>query len=284
MKVLRLLFVGFCLLVSNFVNSQISYESYYKFIREARRHEIKKEIDSALVCYLLAFENVDYVHESRLKAALKLSKKLKRSELTDSLKLQIKRQASNINLEYAKKIKELYKLDQAVRGPKQLKIRDRYISCLVSKDCDSVVFQKDKQIMNNWMKTDSINVTSLLKMINIIGFPGERIVGRRAAEDAFYILLHFDKDTSSLILGALLDSALTKGDISPRNYAQIADRRALMSGRDPVYFSIPIGVEKLNDIERELIDKKRESIFLGKMKETQIIIKTKRYYQVRVID
>lgn len=97
-------------------------------------------------------------------------------------------------------------------------------------------------------------------------------------------MLHFDKDTNNLILKPILEDALLKGQILPRNYALIVDRREIFAGRQSYYYAAPFGIEKLSKDELVEVEKRRELIGYGKISETQIIIKTKNSYQVQIIE
>lgn len=71
------------------------------------------------------------------------------------------------------------------------------------------------------------------------------------------------------------------GNISPRNYAQIVDRRMLNIGKSPIYYGVPIGYTKLTENQKKEVDEKRATIGLLSISMSQKIIEKK--HSIRVI-
>ena len=129
--------------------------------------------------------------------------------------------------------------------------------------------------MMEWWAVDSINMNTLLTLIKVNGFPSEKRVVKEAYGNDFIILLHFDKDEDNQILKPIIDKALIEGDIEPSDYAWIIDRR-LSWGRqrkDPYYYHMPLGLDKLSEEDIRDINERRKKIGLRKLFEGIEIIK-----------
>lgn len=266
------------------MQGQNNYHDFYRLTRMAKKCDLQNKPDSSLLLYKNAFSKVNYVKEVYLTSAIKLSKKLKQKELYKDLSTKLKTQRSLVDKEYAKEINAIGKADQAVRTKKNMNLRDKYYKCLNDTTCKATEREKLKSDLSKWWVIDSININKLLTLIKKKGYPDEKSVGTEAAESAFIILLHFDKDTNNHILKPILDEALLKGQILPRDYAFIVDRREIFLGRPSYYYCVPFGIENLTVEQLAEVEKRRELIDYGKISETQIIVKTKNSYQVKIIE
>lgn len=72
---------------------------------------------------------------------------------------------------------------------------------------------------------DSLNMQSLLKLINKYGYPSEKIIGKASAFNAYIMLLHMDRDENNIVFKSILDKAYNDGYHWPRGLAWIVDRR-----------------------------------------------------------
>lgn len=266
------------------LKGQQEYGEFYQLCRTARIYKVNDKPDSALALYTLAFSRVNFVPEFHLRNAIEASHKHKEKNVSRALKQRLNIQQKTINKEYKKQIDSLFREDQRVRSTKYMKAQKEYHSCLKSGTCDDSRMNKLKGMMRKWNKTDSLNMGALLGLIREKGFPGEKAVGSISAEKAYIILLHFDSDTSNVVLKPILDQALAEGNISPMNYATIEDRRRVTAGKAPYYYAIPFGIEKLPAEEVDKVNQRRQQIFLGKVSESQIIKKTKKYYRVITLE
>jgi hypothetical protein len=284
MKLVKIIFPIVLISLTLSVQGQNQYLEYYRLARIAKKYELQNMPDSALLFYTSAFSKVDYVPENKLKAAIKLSKKLKQKELHKNWSNKLIAQKKGINKEYVKEIESIAKADQAVRSNKNYKAQNKYYECIKEGNCPPQELQKLKAILSKWYEADSANIAKLISLINTKGYPSEKALGVKVSESAFIILLHFDKDTNNFFLKPILDRALLNGEIYPRNYAWLIDRREIMGGRPSYYYHVPFGIEKLSKSEMEEVERRREMIGYGKVSETQIITKKKHSYRVTFID
>ena len=265
--------------------SQNPIFDYYKFERQARIFKEQNQLDSSLVCYLKALECNSECPISVLESALKISSKLENTESSSKLKNEIHEQKLKFNLEYSNQINKLFKADQRVRSAKNMRVSEKYRVCLSQGNCNENTMSQYRTVLNEWNNIDSANIVQLISLIGKYGFPSENVVGPNEYDKAFTILLHFDRDTNNVILGPILDSALVTGKIKPRDYAWIVDRRYMSVGKTPPYFHIPtVNYEMLSAEEKANVDMRRIQIGLGKVSETQIIVRTRNGFKVKYLD
>lgn len=266
------------------VSGQNGYIEYYRLMRMAKKYELQNKLDSSLICYKDGFSKVDFIHEKYLISAIKLSKKLEQKELENKLSFKYTNQKDSINKVYASEIEQLIKTDQENRCKSNLKAQNKYKECVEKGNCNQEELEKYKLILSKWHYIDSMNIEKLLFLIKAKGFPSEKLVGKVASEHAVILMIHFDTDTNNYILKPILDKALRKGYILPSNYAWIIDRRLVNRGKLPYFYKIPFGIENLTIDKKIEVDKRREKIGLGKLCETQIVVKKKNYYKVKYIE
>ena len=104
-------------------------------------------------------------------------------------------------------------------------------------------------------------------MLNIIeqhGYLGEEDLGWNNHYKVKAILLHFDRDTNSLILEPILKNALTNNKITPFTYTHIVDRHLYNTSKTQRYWTwfLIDADPKLSQKEIERILKLREEIGL----------------------
>lgn len=258
---------------SLFSFGQNDYINYNLKSFQARKLTYEKKLDSALILYKQSFELVDYVHIKNLKAAQKIAKKLKDKSFykftTDKINHFYKER--NLNDNYRMIIDSLSSEDQRVRGNEYSDAQQVYYKyikdSLSNKEADE--FIKAQKLMTEWWHVDSMNIQILLSLIAEYGFPGEKLVGEEAYKrEAFIILLHFDKDKDNSILKPIIDKALLNGDIEPDDYAWIIDRRLSWGqGKEPYYYHMPFGLDKLSEEDINKINNRRRKIGLRKLYE-----------------
>jgi hypothetical protein len=265
--------------------SQNPIFDYYKFERQARIFKEQNQLDSSLVCYLKALECNSECPISVLESALKISTKLENTESSSKLKTEIQKQKLKFNSDYSNEIKRIFKEDQRARGAKNMRIAEKYRVCQSQGNCSENKISQYRAALDEWNYIDSTNIVQLLSLINKYGFPSENVVGQNEYDKAHIIMLHFDRDTNNVILGPILDSALFAGKIKPRDYAWIVDRRYMSVGKNPPYFHIPtVNYEMLSAEEKANVDLRRIQIGLGKVSETQIVVRTRNGFKVKYLD
>lgn len=93
------------------------------------------------------------------------------------------------------------------------------------------------------------NTLALRRIIGEHGWPGRRLVGERAAEAAFALVLHADTDPQFQELAlSLLVGAAKEGDTEPRYPAYLTDRLRLRRGLPQLY-----GTQYTYDARGELV-------------------------------
>ncbi len=272
-------------ITSLYCHCQDSVFHYYQLERQARIFKEQNLLDSSLIYYMQAIEFNNECPFSVLNSALKISKKLQNSSATIILKSEIEKRKMNLDSDYLKEINKLFKKDQRSRSSRNMKIQQKYANCISKGDCDEVRMSKYRRALNEWNKTDSLNIYRLISLIETKGFPSENKVGEDGYFKAHIILLHFDRDSNNVLLGPILDSALYRGKLKPRDYAWIIDRRSMSATKQPVYYYIQSpGYEKLSPQEKENIDIQRSRIGLLPVSNSQIVIKTKNGFKVKYTD
>jgi hypothetical protein len=264
---------------------QNDYINYHLKVYQARKFKFECKPDSAVLLFKEAFRLVDFIDFETGACAWELADEIK----DDSLKLFLNNwlkdyeKGDKINKAYQQIIDSLSIEDQRIREmkyPEALGIYTKYLK-------DSTLDRKSDEFIEacrltmEWRKVDSSNIHTLLNLIKIYGFPGERLVGKESYLNAFFILLHFDRDTGNLILKPILDKALADGDIEPNGYAWIVDRRLIYG--ELYYYAIPWGVEKLSPKEIDEINKRRKAIGLRNLFEGVEIIRKANEVQVNKI-
>ncbi|MBW7869329.1 MAG: hypothetical protein H3C31_13520 [Brumimicrobium sp.] len=280
-KILLLVFSFLVVLVH--AQESNNYPKYFLLIEDANQLIKSKNYKTALEKYLEAFRYANYIPEKDLKQAKVLAKKMDIDSLTVKFKTQLSNLYKNIDTDYQRDINIIYKKDQEVRTNKYMKALAYYRLC----NSDSNYVRNEKKYTRAqlksqiWRDIDSTNIHTLLKMMDNNGFPSEEKVGVSCANKAFIILLHYDYDKENVILKPYLDNALSNGHITPRNYAQIIDRRKINNGEKPVYYVIPLGYFDLSVEQKKIVDELRFKIGLLPINKSQKIVKKK--HSIRVI-
>lgn len=136
---------------------------------------------------------------------------------------------------------------------------------------DSLLSVDQKRVADDYeypKDQDSLNTACLLKAIEKYGFPSAARVGFKHYWKAEIILLHADFDLDNKLLGDLMYNAVGSGEMLPRDYAGIIDRRCNFGGRPYVYFEVPIGYDDLSASEKEAVTKKRSTIGLRSVEKS----------------
>lgn len=272
MKLFCLILIMLLLSLEGF--SQDEWRKYHLNYSRAVLMDKKGEPDSVTYFLKKCFETNLFFSSKHSNFALK---KLKHAN-EDSLTRQIKIRASGqkVDFVYAQKIDSIFKIDQKNRSKKF----QRAMRFIAENDNDSIILSvnnqkrliKSRAIQEAFNIQDSLNISCLLDLIDKRGFPSPRIVGDLSSNNAFIILLHFDKDSLNRVLSPIIDSALLNGELSPNDYAWICDRRSPW-GRNglPIYYKMPYGVNSLGEKDLIIINERRKSIGLLGVFEGRII-------------
>lgn len=141
-------------------------------------------------------------------------------------------------------------------------------ACMKNKACNKTApdFTSKYKLVKEKMKADSLSAAILLAKAQQLGFPTVKLVGKKANEVAHSILLNYDSDKKNERLDGFLTKALTDGNVSPEFYAQLVDRRNVMSGLLPEFYEPITGYEKTIGKEIGVANKKRRTIGLYPIK------------------
>lgn len=159
-------------------------------------------------------------------------------EISEVLEQEFAIHKQHFNFEYKTQIDSMFTADQKARS---------------ASDYESISM------------VDSMNMYTLLAQIEKFGFPGEKIIGHESAFNAFIILLHMDRDKKNKVFKPILEQAYHDGQLWPRGYAWIVDRRRAWGDDEiePYYHHMPsdkfdtFSLDQKNEINR-----RRDSIGL----------------------
>lgn len=126
---------------------------------------------------------------------------------------------------------------------------------------DSIISEKE------WIKTDSLNLITLLTLIDKHGFPTQKDYGSQF--HVFYILMihlpYLDEDIYQKFLN-FYKGNLLNGSIQPNLLAYFIDRHNYTEAKEQTYGSMAdpyFGVAKINDEKN--IEKRRKELYLPSM-------------------
>ena len=242
------------------------YKDFYYEVYLGNKLYHQGNYSEALAQYEAASEKVDFVSTSYLQKFLKAAKKDKNETLQKKYEFQIERQ-KECPVEYAHigaRLDSLVKEDQRVRT-KNFKLNKYYRKHIDNKAVhNSPKFLRAKEASLDWERTDSLNVQILLSMFEEHGFLGESKIGSERSSDLFLLLLHFDKDSSNVVLKPILDKALKDSQINPGYYAIILDRHLFACNLPQKFYRWPMlrSDPKLSEEEKNEVLKSREDIGL----------------------
>lgn len=126
-------------------------------------------------------------------------------------------------------------------------------------------------IYANNINSDSLRTLRLLEVMSHKGFPNQMLVGMKAYGQATLILLHSDFDLHNEMLGTIMLENVMSGNMNPRDYASIIDRRNNYRGEAPLYYETPIGYDNLTEHEKEQITLRRRAIGLRSVEDSMSI-------------
>ena len=266
-KIKNILFL--VILLSSFsldLVSQNITDFYYQLHRADLLVESGK-LDSACILYDNACKNVTFIQSRILKKIIKVAKSSNNDDLVQYYKRKLKSQKDcpPQNVHILKEIDQLFELDQKVRSNKYWKAITYYNNHLNDTTLNhSTKFLKSKELRDYAVSVDSINILRMLNIIEQHGYLGEEDLGWNNHYKVKAILLHFDRDTNSLILEPILKNALTNNKITPFTYTHIVDRHLYNTSKTQRYWTwfLIDADPKLSQKEIERILKLREEIGL----------------------
>ena len=143
-----------------------------------------------------------------------------------------------LNPFYKSQIDSLHISDQKVRSRRNSHLNQFYHKTIKANgDQTKRRFIKGKAAHENWNRTDSSNISTLLLLVDRFGFPSKAVVGSMGHYHALLMFLHFDRDTNNRVLLPILDTALLKNEIDPGFYARITDRHRYWYGYPQLYYA-----------------------------------------------
>lgn len=119
------------------------------------------------------------------------------------------------------------------------------------------------------IKTDQKNMERLAEIVDKYGWPGATLFGLAAAQSAFLVLQHGDKEHQEKYL-PLFREAVLNNEAASSDLALLEDRVRVRNGRPQIYGSQLNGAARpeLFPIEDEVnVDKRRESVGLEPLAE-----------------
>lgn len=249
---------------------QISYPEYYRNFNKINEYLNSGDIEIAIVKFDSLCTKIPHVPSSHL---FKVARICSENNLCDLSAKYLKKSIQN-GQEYGKGIGR-YKTIEHCKNEidnvlkKEPEIHRQNFNFNYKAQVDSM-FQADQKARTEsdyeTMKVvDSLNMLTLLQLVESYGYPGEKIIGHESAFNAFILLLHMDRDKKNKIFKSILDEGYNSGQLLPRGYAWIIDRRRAW-GEDklePYYYHMPskeydnFNMEQINEINR-----RRDSIGL----------------------
>ena len=132
------------------------------------------------------------------------------------------------------------------------------------------LFQRDKAYrgtgeVQKLIEVDASNIATLLSLIEDKGFPHSQIVGHKTSQNAYIILLHYDRDAGNQVLKPILDQAYHDGYLGPKGIAWIVDRRRVGGPKKQAPYFYFLNKERYKDLSLErkrAVGYRRDSIGL----------------------
>ena len=173
-----------------------------------------------------------------------------------------------LTLQEAKVDKPLQELLHAIYDDDQL-IRQQYITAQKQYGFDSKIVDSLGKVM---VYKDSINLRSIVKILDSRGWLGSDIVGARGNQTFFLVVQHSDLATQQKYLPMMRD-AVKKGNGNPASLALLEDRIALREGKKQIYGSQVGRNPQTNEYyvlpldDPDNVDKRRAMVGLGSLAE-----------------
>ncbi len=225
---------------------QITYPEYYRNFQQVEQYLDSNEIELAVSKFDSISNKIPHLPSSDL---FKMARMCANNNYCDLAVKYLKQSLIN-GQEYGKGIGP-YKIIEGCKNEiaqillQESEIHKHQFNYKYKSQIDSM-FQADQKarIESDFEKVrviDSMNMINLLSYINELGYPSEKLIGHASAQNAFVMLLHMDRDKNNKIFKPILDKAYNEGQIWPRGYAWIIDRRRAWGEEklEPYYYHMP---------------------------------------------
>lgn len=261
--VMKIILIAFIILHFS-ANAQELNEANKNLIA-AKQLSVDGNIDSAMIIYELAFEQIEYVHSSHIHQIIKLAKLTNDRDRIKKYKKQLKEKKKCKNKKLKVKIDSISQWDKMIRIGIFTRQFRFYNECNKDSLCDknSIKYLEAKQYYDSAKVIDSSNQQALLDFLRTEnGYKGQAAIGTKNEYDYYRLLLHFDTDTNNRILKPYLDEALEKGYLTPLTYTYILDRHEYHTLGTQTYWSWPILKEdpKLTDKQIAEVNERRKKM------------------------
>ena len=224
------------LLFSFYASSQNHFPEYYFSVDSARTFIKQDKLQEAITLFERAFSLVEAPLKGDLALAIKTAKRIDNNDLEDTWSKKLESLQKTIDSDYKAFIDSLYKVDQSVRNGKYSKALFYIVNSQDSSfQTNPEKLKKCQALLKEWKATDSLNSTALLIEIQKRGFPGSQKIGSRSSGFAIAILIHYGLSAPETSLVPVLDSALNRGELSPKAYAYIVDSQRMRYKKEQLY-------------------------------------------------
>ena len=203
--------------------------NYYEALYQGDLLEVKGEIDSAIIVYEKAFNQVKYVHSPLLHKVLRMSKKVNDKKRIKQYKTLIKqrKKCPDQNKFLLEKVDSLLKIDQKqIRIKKYILAANYMLKCEEDSNCDSSSdeYKTQSKLFYEWEASFEKNANHLLLLFDEYGYLGEEKIGFDNFYKVIVMLFHYEADTNNVILGSYLRKALYDNKLLPTYFTLILDR------------------------------------------------------------
>jgi hypothetical protein len=147
------------------------------------------------------------------------------------LAVQASGQTKRINFKLKNQLDSVFKIDQKYRELLYL-ARDYSKKDSISKTLAISINEVDSYIMNNMIKTDTLNLAFIESVITEYGYPGITLVGEGTNETAFYVIQHSSKIEKYL---PIIRKAGQEKELPFKKVAMMEDRYLMHQGKEQIY-------------------------------------------------
>lgn len=255
---------------------EIDFASYYEQAIQARYAMDQQDSVEAIDLFQRAFDDVEIPKYYDLRDALSLAQDVGRTDLVERylfrlVQLYGNRRAINLIQDSVQRNRLSEQVDSVysffLRG-----LDSFYIQKLDAMyGADQAIRKGGSVLYENNINSDSIRTMQLVQLIDERGFPSPKKVGLRGYNNAKLIFLHADFDLHNQLLGDLIRLHHRMGNLDPRDYASIIDRRCNFRHEPPYYYQVPMGYDSLTKDEKEVVKRRRKSIGLRDVEDCMVI-------------
>ena len=243
--------------------------NYYEALYQGDLLELKGEVDSAIIVYEKAFNQVNYVHSPMLHKVLRMSKKVNDKKRIKQYKTLIKqrKKCPEQNKFILEKVDSLLKIDQEqIRIKKYILAANYMLRCQEDRNCDSASdeYKTQSKLFYEWETSFEHNASQLLLLFDKYGYLGEEKIGCDNSYKVIVMLFHYEADTNNVILEPYLKKAMYDNQILPTFYSEISDRHLQATTGTQKYWTWNVYEKKtqpnFTEEQKQAILKLREEI------------------------